>query len=237
MLSILYQDDHLVAIDKPAGLLVHRSGLDAGETRFAVQQLREQIGRPVWPVHRLDKPTSGALLFALDAASARALASVFQENTVRRSYVAMVRGWPADEGLIDHALRRMADDVRSTRGLDVQPARTRFRTLQRLALPLPDREFADTRCARVELMPESGRRHQLRRHCKHMSHPIIGDTTHGQGQLNRAVASLLGAQRLWLHALRLELTQPVSGAPLVIEAPTGNTWQAWERAQTRPIKA
>ncbi|HRN76734.1 pseudouridine synthase [Ottowia sp.] len=232
MLPILYQDAHLVAIDKPAGLLVHRSGLDAGETRFALQLLRDQLGRPVWPVHRLDKGSSGVLLFALDAASASVLGQALADgHAVGRRYLAMVRGWPPDAGLIDHPLKRLADDARtSARGLAVQPARTRYRTLARHALPLAYGEFAQTRCALLELQPETGRRHQLRRHCKHIAHPIIGDSTHGHGPLNRALAAWLGLQRLWLHAEKLQLPHPASGRPLVIQAPLGAEWSAWGTA-------
>lgn len=225
----MYQDAHLVAIDKPAGLLVHRSGLDAGETRFALQLLRDQLGRPVWPVHRLDKGSSGVLLFALDAGSASTLGQALAHgHAVGRRYLAMVRGWPPDAGLIDHPLKRLADDVRtSARGLTVQPARTRYRTLARHALPLPYGEFPQTRCALLELLPATGRRHQLRCHCKHIAHPIIGDSTHGHGPLNRALAAWLGLQRLWLHAETLRLTHPVSGLPLSISAPLGAEWSVW----------
>lgn len=229
MLPILYQDAHLLAVDKPAGLLVHRSALDDADTRSAAQLLREQIQRPVHAVHRLDKGTSGVLLFALDARTARALGQAWATHAVRKHYVAMVRGWPADTGTIDHPLRRLDDDARGPRGQSAQPARTHFRTLERLALPLPDRDFEHTRCARIELTPETGRRHQLRRHCKHMAHPIIGDATHGKGALNRSVAALLGVQRLWLHAQVLCLNHPVSGAPLAIEAPVGAHWRLWSR--------
>ena len=227
----MYQDAHLVAIDKPAGLLVHRSGLDAGETRFAVQLLREQIGRPVWPLHRLDKGTSGVLLFALDAGTASRLGPQFEAGGIHKQYLAMVRGWPPDAGLIDHPLRRLPDDARATaRAQELQPARTRFRTLARHALPLPYGAFAQTRCALLELSPETGRRHQLRRHCKHIAHPIIGDTTHGKGPLNRTLAALLGVQRLWLHAQALQLAHPKSGAPLLISAPPGAEWSVWTAA-------
>ena len=223
----MYQDAHLIAIDKPAGLLVHRTGLDAGERRFAVQLLREQIGRPVWPAHRLDKGTNGVLLFALDAATAQRLAQAFEGGGVRKSYQAMVRGWPPDAGLIDHPLARLPDDARASRSLDVQPARTRFRVLERTTLPLPDRGFAHTRVALLELTPETGRRHQLRRHCKHMAHPIIGDATHGKGPLNRAVATVVGVQRLWLHASELALPHPVTGQALRLQAPPGPEWACW----------
>ena len=227
MLRILYQDNYLVAIDKPPGLLVHRTGLDAGETLFALQLLRDQLGRPVWPAHRLDKGTSGVLLFALDAETARLLGPAFEApDQVHKTYQAVVRGWPPESGLIDHPLQRMEDDARADR-MQVQDARTRYRTLARYELPLPQGPFPTTRCALVELQPLNGRRHQLRRHMKHVAHPIIGDATHGKGPLNRALAAWLGAQRLWLHALRLELVHPVHGTALPLEAPPGPDWALW----------
>ncbi len=226
-MRILYQDNYLVAVDKPPGLLVHRTGLDAGETQFALQLLRDQLGRPVWPAHRLDKGTSGVLLFALDAGTARGLGPAFEaSDQVRKTYQAVVRGWPPESGLIDHPLQRMDDDARAGR-TPVQDAQTRYRTLERYELPLPQGDFPTTRCALVELQPLSGRRHQLRRHLKHIAHPIIGDATHGKGPLNRALAALLGAQRLWLHALRLELAHPVHGTALPIKAPLGPDWALW----------
>ena len=229
MLEILYHDDYLVAVNKPPGLLVHRTGLDAGETQFALQLLRDQLGRPVWPAHRLDKGTSGVLLFALDASIASLLGQQFDAGAaMQKTYRAVVRGWPAAEGLIDHPLKRMRDDARAGRE-EVQDAQTRYRTLAHYELPLPYGTFASTRCARVELQPLTGRRHQLRRHMKHMAHPIIGDATHGKGPLNRAVAEFLGQQRLWLHAQRLVLPHPISGMVLTLEAEPGPEWQLWPR--------
>lgn len=226
-LTILFRDDHLVAVDKPAGLLVHRTGLDAGETRFALQLLRDQIGRPVWPVHRLDKGTSGVLLFALDAGTASALGQRFEQGqALDKTYRAVVRGWPGADGLIDHPLRRLADDRRHGRE-EVQPAQTRWRTLARHELPIAHGGFAATRTALLELSPLTGRRHQLRRHMKHIAHPIIGDATHGKGPLNRALASWLGTQRLWLHAAELALRHPITGEPLRIRAPLGPAWALW----------
>jgi tRNA pseudouridine65 synthase len=247
MLDILYLDDYLAAVAKPPGLLVHRTGLDAGETRFALQMLRDQLGQPVWPAHRLDKGTSGVLLFALDAGTARALAQSFEAGgAMTKTYQAVVRGWPPSEGVIDHPLARMADDLRRSRrppddvALDLsgndrtgrvtlQDALTRYRTLARYELPLAQGAFSHMRCALVELSPLTGRRHQLRRHMKHIAHPIMGDATHGKGPLNRAVAGLLGLQRLWLHAPRLELRHPLTGARLRIESPQGPEWLSWNR--------
>lgn len=227
MLDILYLDDYLAIVNKPTGWLVHRTPLDKGETRFVLQTLRDQIGQHVWPVHRLDKGTSGVLLFALDADTARTLGQAFESGQgLQKTYRAVVRGWPADAGLIDHPLKRMPDDMRTER-LEVQPAQSRFATLRHFELPLPQQGFANTRCAEVELEPLTGRRHQLRRHMKHIAHPIMGDATHGKGPLNRDVAELIGLQRLWLHATRLQLAHPVNGQALVIDAPLPEEWVLW----------
>lgn len=230
-LRILYQDNYLVAVDKPPGLLVHRTGLDAGETQFALQLLRDQLGRPVWPAHRLDKGTSGVLLFALDAGTARTLGQAFEApDQVHKTYRAVVRGWPAAEGLIDHPLQRMAEDARAGRS-EVQPALTRYRTLERYELPLAYGAFAGTRCALLELQALTGRRHQLRRHMKHIAHPIIGDATHGKGALNRAVSAWLGVSRLWLHAQSLAWRN--DAAVLRIEAACSADWARWQACRVK----
>ena len=227
MLDILYLDDYLAIVHKPAGWLVHRTPLDKGETRFVLQTLRDQIGQHVWPVHRLDKGTSGVLLFALNADTARLLGQAFESGQgMQKTYRAVVRGWPADAGVIDHALKRMPDDARTER-TEIQPAQSRFATLRHFTLPLPQQGFADTRCAEVALQPLTGRRHQLRRHMKHIAHPILGDATHGKGPLNRAVADLIGHQRLWLHAESLQLAHPVSGQPLMLASPLPVEWALW----------
>jgi tRNA pseudouridine65 synthase len=228
MLTILHRDEHLIAIDKPPGLLVHRTGLDAGETRFAVQLLRDQIGQPVWPAHRLDKGTSGVLLFSLNADTARLMGQAFELGTgIQKTYQAIVRGWPQPEGLIDHALKRMPDDMRFGRE-EIQEAQTRFKTLAHGELPLPYDDFPATRFSLVKLQPLTGRRHQLRRHMKHISHPIIGDTTHGKGPLNRAVAAFIGVQRMWLHAAQLALLHPVTGQALNVRAEPSPEWAVWD---------
>jgi tRNA pseudouridine65 synthase len=227
MLDILYLDDYLAIVNKPTGWLVHRTPLDKGESRFVLQALRDQIGQHVWPVHRLDKGTSGVLVFALSAEVARSLGQAFESGQgLQKTYAAIVRGWPVDHALIDHPLKRMPDDMRTER-LEMQPAQTRLATLHKGALPIAQGEFPSLRWARVALQPLTGRRHQLRRHMKHIAHPIIGDATHGKGPLNRAVAAHIGVARLWLHALQLTLTHPVSGQMLTLHAPLGSEWAGW----------
>ena len=227
MLDILYLDDYLAIVNKPAGWLVHRTPLDKGESRFVLQTLRDQIGQPVWPAHRLDKGTSGVLVFALSSAVASALGQAFESGEgLHKTYRAIVRGWPTDEQFIDHPLKRMPDDMRSQRE-EIQSAQTRLHTLRRGELPIPQGSFPSLRWAEVALQPLSGRRHQLRRHAKHIAHPIIGDATHGKGPLNRAVAAHLGTGRLWLHALSLRLWHPVHTRPLEISAPLPPQWGLW----------
>ncbi|MDA8455346.1 pseudouridine synthase [Acidovorax sp. GBBC 3334] len=214
-LPILWHDDDLVAVYKPAGWLVHRTGLDAGETRFVMQALRDQLGRHVYPVHRLDKGTCGVLVMALHADAARALSQAFEHHRVRKRYLALVRGHPPATARVDHALR--PDDAPPD--APAQPARTSLRCIARLERPEPsDARFATTRAALVEAWPETGRRHQIRRHLKHIAHPILGDATHGKGPLNRWWAERLGLQRLWLHAWQLALPHPATGQPLVLDS-------------------
>ena len=207
-LHILWQDEHLVAVYKPAGWLVHRTGLDAGETRFVMQTLRDQLGRHVFPVHRLDKGTCGVLVMALHSDAARALSQAFEQHATHKRYLAMVRGWAPAEAEVNHPLR--PDDAPPD--APVQDAHTRFRTLARLTLPeSSDPRFPTTRASLVQAEPTTGRRHQIRRHLKHLAHPIIGDATHGKGPLNRWWAERFGQQRLWLHAWQLSLPHPVTG--------------------------
>lgn len=214
-LEILWRDEHLVAVFKPAGWLVHRTGLDAGETRFVLQALRDQLGLHVFPVHRLDKGTCGVLLFALSPDVARRLTEAFTGRAVTKRYLALVRGWMPLWADVDHALR--PDDAPAAS--PAQTAHTRLRRLARLELPdAADPRFPTTRASLVEAIPTTGRRHQIRRHLKHLAHPIIGDATHGKGPLNRWWAQRLGAQRLWLHALCLEMAHPVSGQVLRIHS-------------------
>lgn len=215
MLPILWRDDHLVVVHKPAGWLVHRTGLDAGETRWVMQALRDQLGQRVWPAHRLDKGTCGVLAFALHADAARALGQAFADGRLSKRYLALVRGWPADEQRVDHPLK--PDDAPAHTA--VQPAVTRFKTLRRWDWPeAADGRHASTRLALVQAEPLTGRRHQIRRHLKHIAHPIIGDATHGKGPLNRWWAERLGGQRLWLHAWQLTLPHPVSGEPVTVNS-------------------
>lgn len=221
-LTLLHVDDQLVAIDKPPGLLVHPSTLDAHEARSALAILRAQLGMPLWTVHRLDKATSGVLVFARSIAAARALSAAFEAGQVRKRYLALVRGWPPAAGVIDHPLAR--DPERPSAGQPRVPAVTRYRRLVCHEWPFADGRHTTSRYAVLEVEPRTGRRHQIRRHLKHVAHPVIGDSTHGKGAHNRAVAAWLGVQRMWLHASGLELPGFDGRAPIRIEAPAGSEW-------------
>jgi tRNA pseudouridine65 synthase len=221
-LSLLYRDDTLVAIDKPAGLLVHPSRLDAHEERSALKLLRDQLGERLWPLHRLDKATSGVLLFARSVEAARHWGLTFEKGQVHKRYFALVRGWPAESGAIDQALAR--DPELPSAGQERLAAVTRYRRLACYEWPFSVAgRHPSSRYALVEAEPLSGRRHQIRRHFKHIAHPLVGDTTHGKGAHNRAVAQWLDTSRLWLHAHQVEL--PTPSGPLRIDAPPGEEWR------------
>lgn len=227
-LEILYQDDHFIAINKPAGLLVHRSAIDRHETHFALQLLRDQIQQRVYPVHRLDKPTSGVLLFALSPAAATRLASTFIERAIEKTYFAVVRGYVTEAGRIDYPLIEDLDaatDARARRGKEAQPAITDYRPLATAELPYPVGRYATCRCTLLELTPGTGRKHQIRRHLKHIFHPIVGDTTHGDGKYNVLFREQFGWQRLLLAATRLTFTHPYRGVRVTVEAPVDEGFQ------------
>ncbi|RXZ42224.1 pseudouridylate synthase [Crenobacter cavernae] len=222
MLPILYEDDQLIAIHKPTNLLVHRTVLDKHERRFALQMLREQIGQRVYPAHRLDKGTSGVLLFGKSRDAGRELSWRFERQEVEKTYLAVVRGWPAAQGEIDHALARRVDDLEwigETVSTEPQPAVTRYKTLATVELPVAVDRYPQSRYALVELSPLTGRRHQLRRHMKHIAHPIIGDGTHGKGCHNRMFADYLGSDRLLLACVEMRLVHPFTNEPLTLTAP------------------
>jgi tRNA pseudouridine65 synthase len=224
MLTVLYHDAHLVAIDKPSGWLVHRSDIDRHETRIVVQALRDQLGgRHVYPVHRLDKGTSGVLLFAFAPEVLRRLSQQFAEGHVRKTYRAIVRGWPPEQGSIDHSLVRDHDDYgRLMVSKEAQSALTHFRRLATIELPIAVERYPSSRYALVELRPETGRRHQLRRHMKHIAHPIIGDATHGKGVHNRFFQAQFNCHRMLLACTGLEFDHPVGGERLKIVVEPGD---------------
>lgn len=227
MLDILFQDDRLIAIDKPAGWLVHRSNLDRHETRILVQALRDQIGRRVYPVHRLDKGTSGVMLFAFDPATAGDLGRQFERHLVHKTYWAVVRGWPPEAGRIDHPIRSERDDYGDAPpDAEAQPAVTEFRRLATIELPQAIDRYPTARYALMELHPLTGRRHQLRRHMKHISHPIIGDATHGKGRHNRWFQSNFGCDRLLLACTELGFRHPADGSEVAIHVPVGDQFAA-----------
>ena len=221
MLEILFKDESLVAINKPSGLLVHRSPIDQYETRFAMQMTRDQIGQHVYPVHRLDKPTSGVLLFALSSEVASLLSKQFTATTMNKTYWAVVRGYTNNSGVVDSDLQEEQDKMTDKLADKDKPAQSAITHYERLAtteLPYPVGRYDSVRYSLVSLKPKTGRKHQLRRHLKRIFHPIIGDTTHGDGKQNTFLRQQFGLSRLMLHAKSIEFKHPISGDELLIEA-------------------
>ena len=213
-LEILYSDEQLIAINKPAGLLVHRSAIDFHESQNAQEHLQNQIGRRVFPAHRLDKPTSGVLLFSFDKVSAANLSLQFKNQQISKQYVAVVRGYTDTEGLIKHSVKDK-DAPQKPR----KEATTKYKTLAQIELPVRvDSSHTSSRYSVVQIEPLSGRRHQIRQHMKHISHPLIGDTSYGKSAHNRFFRDHFASNRLLLHAERLVALHPKTGKSLTIKA-------------------
>lgn len=229
-LDVLYEDTHCIAVHKPAGLLVHKSPIDRHEHRYAMKILRDQLSARVYPVHRLDKPTSGLLLFAKSPESAAILAQQFEQRQVEKQYLALVRGWCAPQGRIDHELRHVADfkhEVDAVSAKPAQAAHTHFARMACFELPWPDGRFATSRYSLVSLTPLTGRKHQLRRHMKHISHPIVGDVKYGKGSHNRRFREQLACHRLLLAATDLHLAaSDLHATPLHIHCPLEDEFTA-----------
>ncbi|MES9856986.1 MAG: pseudouridine synthase [Sedimenticola sp.] len=217
-LTILYRDDHYIAIDKPAGLLVHRTRISDG-TEFAMQQLRNQIGQWVYPLHRLDRPTSGVLLFALSSEAARDLVAEFEARRVEKSYLAIVRGYTEGQGHINYPLLE-------EEGKERQEAITDYRRLATVELPYGVGRYATARYSLLEITPLTGRMHQIRKHMKHIFHPIVGDTTHGDGKQNQLFRDRLGIHKLLLMAKSLSFHHPYDGGKVTVEAALNGEWTA-----------
>ncbi len=220
-LDILYQDDYLVAVQKPSGLLVHRSWLDSAATEFALQIVRDQVGQHVYPAHRLDRPTSGVLLFALSGEVAALMAQQFSGRLMDKSYLALVRGYLGD-GELDYALKEELDkiaDKQADANKPAQEAVTQFRCLGQAELPFAVGRYPTSRYSLMYLSPKTGRKHQLRRHMAHLRHPIVGDTSHGDGKHNRFFREHFGNDRLLLHAASLAFEHPVTKQSIKIDAP------------------
>jgi tRNA pseudouridine65 synthase len=211
LLDIVFHDDDLVAINKPHGLLVHRSSIAHDVTEFALQILRDQLSRHVYPVHRLDRKTGGVLLFALSKDVEKLMQMQFQENKVDKKYLAIVRGHTPDEQEIDYPLRKENGTL--------QEALTRYKTLAKAELDVPLGNHPTSRYSFVEANPETGRMHQLRKHFAHIFHPIIGDRTHGCNKQNKLFKERWEMDTMLLHASQLTFTHPVTQAPIHIKAP------------------
>lgn len=211
-IAIVHADDALVAVNKPPGIAAHRSRLVGEDDDYLVDRVRAQTGRTLYLVHRLDRATSGLNLFAGSRELAASLGEQFMSRAVDKTYLAVCRGWPEASGAIDYAL-----DAPGQR--EAKAALTEWRRLATATVPIALGRYPEQRYALLAVYPRTGRYQQIRRHFHHVSHHLIGDTTHGRGDHNRLFRQYFGAHRLLLHAWRLSFRHPSSDAPLTLEAP------------------
>lgn len=210
MLEILYRDEHLIAINKPHGLLVHRSSIANDASEFALQLLRDQIGQAVYPAHRLDRKTGGILLFSLDKATDQKTQSLFQDKKMDKRYLAILRGYCPEEGTIDYPL--LKENGTS------QEAITHYKRIATAEIHVPQGKFPTSRYSLVEANPETGRMHQLRRHFAHIMYPIIGDRPHGCNKQNKMWKERFEMDTMMLHASVLKFVHPWTDEKIEIKA-------------------
>lgn len=218
-LPVLWRDAFFAVVYKPSGLLVHRSAIDRSAEQFALQLVRDQLGVRVHPVHRLDKPTAGLLMFALRPVAAKVAMTLFESGEVAKRYLAVARGHSKDELTIASALADVEDPTTDALATPDKPARravTLVRTLARVELPQPVGVHATARYSLVDLTPLTGRRHQLRRHLKRVNHPLVGDTSYGDGRHNRFFRENFACNRLMLCAVELSFLHPFTGDRVTI---------------------
>lgn len=214
MLDILYQDDSLIAVNKPAGLAVHRSKMVGNADTFLIDVLREQVGGTLYLAHRLDRATSGVLLIARSTEIAAALGEQFMSRDVHKQYLTVVRGWPEPaEGVVDYPLPGSRESGPR------RDARTRYRRLATVEVPIALGRYPQQRYALVLTEPQTGRFRQIRKHMAHIHHPVIGDCQHGRSDHNRLYKQYFSCHRMLLHAWRLSFRHPVDGRPMALEAP------------------
>ena len=210
---ILYCDEHLVVVNKPAGMPVHRSRMVHADDTYLIDDLREQLGGRLHLIHRLDRATSGALLIGRNAEIAGTLGRQFMQRDVEKTYLGVCRGWPEESGELDYALPGVRENS------DRKPALTRWKRLQTIEVPIAINRYPQQRYGLIEITPETGRYRQIRRHFAHLRHPLIGDTSHGRTEHNRLFKQYFSVHRLLLHAWRLQFDHPVEERRMTIEAP------------------
>jgi tRNA pseudouridine65 synthase len=221
---ILYQDDHLLLANKPVGMPVHGSRILEGRPQTLLFRIREETGSPWHAVHRLDRPVSGAMMLTHDRGTLAKMSRAFEERRILKTYLAVARGWTEDAGSIDHPLGPVREDRKE--GASARNAVTRFTTLTRTEVPVAVKPYASSRYSLLLLQPQTGRRHQLRRHMKHHSHHLVGDTTYGKGEHNRMFRDHLACTRLLLHAWSLEFEHPENGRTVRVSAPLDDAFEA-----------
>lgn len=225
-LVVLYEDEYLVAVHKPAGLLVHPSWIAPARTPNLVSMLKQRYpGETVHTVHRLDRATSGVILFARRKEVGQHLQQQFIERSVHKTYLCVVRGWAEEAGIIDYALKPIHDkyaDPLANPDKEPKEAVSEYRRLATVSLPIAVGRYPEARYSLVEVKPKTGRKHQIRRHMKHILHPIVGDTKHGEGRHNRLFREHLDSHRLLLMAVAIEFEHPVTGQKVKIESGVGD---------------
>lgn len=224
-IQVVYRDDHYVAVFKPAGLVVHRGKLTRADEPVLLQALRDQLNQFIYPIHRLDRPTAGLILFGLHSAAASRMAELFTNRHVSKYYQALVRGFAPLAGVVDKPLQEQYGEEmfpESTIDHPKQTAETHFHRLRLFQAPWPVSEYPASRYSLLEIRPVTGRWHQIRRHLNHIAHPVLGDHRHGDHRCNQLLYAQTGVYRMLLTAMRMDFRHPFTDELLSIVVSRGS---------------
>ena len=220
-LEIIYEDEYMLCVTKPNNVLVHHAyhSRNMSDEKSLLQLIQEQIGLKTYPIHRLDRKTSGAILLAKNKEYVSEFQDLFTNNEIQKIYYGVVRGFSPASKTIDSPVKGRDANVH-------KEALTELKTLENITLEIPVKPYDTSRYSLVELFPKTGRMHQLRVHSNKISHPLIGDAKYGDKNHDVMFDENFGFKNLFLHAGKLEFTHPFTNEKLILKASFPKDWIA-----------
>lgn len=225
MIEVLFEDDYCLIVNKPNNVLVHHSYYSRNiKDDSLLQLLRKQFeGSNFFPVHRLDRKTSGIIVLAKDKTYVSKFQALFTSDSIQKKYYALVRGFCEAAGRIDSRVKNPDTGV-------YKEALTLYKTISQITLNIPVQPYDTSRYSVLEFEPKTGRMHQLRKHANKMAHPIIGDHKYGNRHHNQMFESNFDLDLLFLHAHSLSFTHPFTDENLCITKKTPSFWNTFFKA-------
>lgn len=221
IIETVYEDEWLKVVNKPSNLIVHHSKYARNLDETSLCQLineNTESGNGIHPIHRLDRKTSGLIIFAKDKTVIPLFQNLFDQHNIQKTYIALVRGFVDDEGKLDFPIRADEDTI-------YKDAETHYKKIHQFELDIPVPPYSTARYSILKLCPKTGRMHQLRKHMNKFSHPIIGDPKYGNRHHNHMFIDRIGVSNLFLHAKSLAFIHPKTQKKIIINADFPDFWK------------